>query len=70
MFGNRDDEARSRARHPTAHLFDTETTTTSSFVIEARYDGVCDWCGEEIYVGDELIQDEQTEQWIHGTHGE
>ena len=68
MFGN--EEAKSRGRHPTVWGVTEYTDTSASHVIEARYDGMCDYCGEEIFIGDELIKDDQTEQWIHAIHGE
>jgi hypothetical protein len=36
--------------------------------MEAEYESKCAVCGERIAVGDEIVFDEDAEDWVHAAH--
>ena len=51
-----------------AETYTNEAATTTALVTTARNDGQCDYCSEAICVGDYLIMDADSRQWIHAIH--
>ena len=42
-----------------------DCATSKGELMEAKYNGTCSECGDPIEVGDEIVQDEETEAWVH-----